>query len=156
MKLDQKFNFLTKVFQNVANPSDQDFLITVLLFEPRISYHALRVTSIKNLFEIKNRENSELQIYVKIADQAHALKEDNDIKFNLTKKEKKYFFDTFTPICDEIFIEKVVPQWADTQLDKQNEVEDTGMYGQKINKWKDSCPFIFMYMASSVEGHKLI
>ena len=110
------------------------------------------IDGVKNLFEIKNRENSELQIYVKIADQAHALKEDNDIKFNLTKKEKKYFFDTFTPICDEIFIEKVVPQWADTQLDKQNDVSDTGMYGQKISQWKDSCPFIFMYLHFNCDG----
>ena len=66
----------------------------------------------KSLYEIKIREKSELQIYVKIADQAHALKGDKDVKFNLSEEEKKYFFDTFTPICDEIFIEKVVPQWA--------------------------------------------
>jgi radical SAM protein with 4Fe4S-binding SPASM domain len=110
------------------------------------------IDGVKSLYEIKTREKSDLQIYVKIADQAHALKGDKDLKFMMTKEEKKFFFETFTPICDEIFVEKVVPQWADTQLDKQNEVEDTGMYGQKINQWKDSCPFIFMYMHFNCDG----
>jgi len=110
------------------------------------------IDGVKSLYEIKTREKSELQIYVKIADQAHSLKGDKDVKFNLSEEEKKYFFNTFTPICDEIFIEKVVPQWADTQLDKQNDVTDTGMYGQKINQWKDSCPFIFMYLHFNCDG----
>jgi radical SAM protein with 4Fe4S-binding SPASM domain len=110
------------------------------------------IDGVKSLYEIKSREKSDLQIYVKIADQAHALKGDKDVKFMMTNEERKFFFDTFTPICDEIFVEKVVPQWADTQLDKQNEVEDTGMYGQKINQWKDSCPFIFMYMHFNCDG----
>ncbi len=110
------------------------------------------IAGVKSLYEIKTREKSELQIYVKIADQAHALKGDKDIKFILSEEERKYFYDTFAPICDEIFIEKIVPQWADTQLDKQNEVSDTGMYGQKINKWKNSCPFIFMYLHFNCDG----
>lgn len=110
------------------------------------------IDGVKSLYEIKTREKSDLQIYVKIADQAHALKGDKDVKFLMTDDERNFFFETFTPICDEIFVEKVVPQWADTQLDKQNEVEDTGMYGQKINKWKDSCPFIFMYMHFNCDG----
>jgi radical SAM protein with 4Fe4S-binding SPASM domain len=110
------------------------------------------IDGVKSLYEIKTREKSDLQIYVKIADQAHALKGDKDLKFMMSKEEKKFFFETFTPICDEIFVEKVVPQWADTQLDKQNDVEDTGMYGQKINQWKDSCPFIFMYMHFNCDG----
>ena len=110
------------------------------------------IDGVKSLYEIKTREKSDLQIYVKIADQAHALKGDKDLKFMMTDEENKFFFETFTPICDEIFVEKVVPQWADTQLDKQNDVEDTGMYGQKINQWKDSCPFIFMYMHFNCDG----
>ena len=43
MKLDQKFNFLTKNSQNVADPPNQDFPNFVLLFEPRMSHPALRV-----------------------------------------------------------------------------------------------------------------
>jgi radical SAM protein with 4Fe4S-binding SPASM domain len=70
----------------------------------------------------------------------------------LTEEEKKYFFDTFGPICDEIFVEKVVPQWAETQLTKQNDVTETGMYGQSISAWKEVCPFIFMYMQFNCDG----
>ena len=50
MELDQKFNFRFKNSKNVASLPDQDFSNTVLLFESRISYPALRVTSNNNLF----------------------------------------------------------------------------------------------------------
>lgn len=110
------------------------------------------IDGVKNLYELKKKHNSDLIIYVKIADQAHALKEGNDEIFKLTDDEKQFFFDTFTPICDEIYVEKVVPQWSETQLDKQNTVEDTGMYGQKISSWKEVCPFIFMYLHFNCDG----
>ena len=45
MELDQKFNFLTKCYKYVADPPDQDFPNFVLLFEPRMSHPALRVTT---------------------------------------------------------------------------------------------------------------
>ncbi len=110
------------------------------------------IDGVKSLYEIKTKANSDLKIYVKIADQAHALKGDGNEIFILSDDEKKYFYDTFTPICDEIFVEKVVPQWAETQLDKQNEVTDKGMYGQSIKQWKEVCPFIFMYMHFNCDG----
>ena len=37
MEQSQKLNFLKKNSKNVADPPDQDFPNTVLLFEPRIS-----------------------------------------------------------------------------------------------------------------------
>jgi len=114
-------------------------------------FHAI-VDGVKNLYETKILLKSDLQIYVKIADQAHALKKDSTEIFILTEDEKKYFYETFGSICDEIFIEKVVPQWADTQLTKQNEVSKTGMYNQSIKEWKDVCPFIFMYMHFNCDG----
>ena len=110
------------------------------------------IDGVRSLYDIKTKANSDLVIYVKIADHTHALKGDKNEIFKLTEEEKKFFFDTFNPICDEIFIEKVVPQWAETQLDKQNEVDETGMYGQSISKWKDVCPFIFMYMHFNNDG----
>jgi len=110
------------------------------------------IDGVKDLFETKTRLKSDLKIYVKIADQAHALKKDSTEIFTLTDDEKKYFFDTFGPICDEIFVEKVVPQWAETQLTKQNEVSETGMYGQSISSWKEVCPFIFMYLHFNCDG----
>jgi radical SAM protein with 4Fe4S-binding SPASM domain len=110
------------------------------------------VDGVADLYNIKKSRGSSLQIYVKIADHAHALKSDSKEVFKLTESEKEYFFETFTPICDEIFVEKVVPQWAETQLDKQNTVADTGMYGQKISEWKNVCPFIFMYLHFNCDG----
>jgi radical SAM protein with 4Fe4S-binding SPASM domain len=110
------------------------------------------IDGVKSLYEIKNRKNSELKIYVKIADQAHSLNAEDNITFVLSEEEKDYFFKTFGPICDEIFVEKVVPQWAETQLEKQNDVNATGMYGQKIGDWKEVCPFVFMYMHFNCDG----
>ena len=110
------------------------------------------IDGVRNLYEIKTELGSDLKIYVKIADQAHALKKDSTEIFILTDDEKNYFYETFGPICDEIFVEKVVPQWAETQLSKQNEVEETGMYGQAIGSWKEVCPFIFMYLQFNCDG----
>ena len=52
MEQNQKLTFRSENSQNVASPPDQDFPDTVLLFEPRISYPALRVTKSKKLFKI--------------------------------------------------------------------------------------------------------
>ena len=139
---------LQRINISLEGLSDQRYLEVAGV---RQDFNAI-IEGVRSLYEIKERERSDLKIYVKIADQAHALKGSNDIKFTLSDEEKKYFYDTFTPICDEIFVEKVVPQWAETQLDKQNEVGETGMYGQKIKAWKDSCPFIFMYMHFNCDG----
>ena len=48
MERDQKFNFLTKNFKNVASLPDQDFPDTVLLFECGCEHPALRVTKNMN------------------------------------------------------------------------------------------------------------
>ena len=50
MEQNEKLTFLSKNPKNVASPPDQDFPDTVLLFEPRISNPALRVTLTKKLF----------------------------------------------------------------------------------------------------------
>lgn len=110
------------------------------------------VEGVRDLYARKVARGSDLQIYVKIADQAHALNDDSQEVFVLSEAERKYFFDTFANHCDEIFIEKVVPQWSETQLEKQNYVEDTGMYGQKISKWKEACPFVYMYLHFNCDG----
>jgi radical SAM protein with 4Fe4S-binding SPASM domain len=106
------------------------------------------IEGVRHLYGVKKQ----LQIYVKIADQTHALKKDSTELFVLTEAERKHFHDTFSGICDEIFIEKVVPQWAETQYEKQNNVADTGMYGQKIKKYKGICPFTFMYLHFNCDG----
>lgn len=110
------------------------------------------VDGVRDLYSKKRSKNSPLRIYVKIADHAHALKGSEQRKFVLSESERKYFFDTFSNHCDEIYIEKVVPQWSETQLDKQNTVDETGMYDQKITGWKEACPFVFMYMHFNCDG----
>jgi radical SAM protein with 4Fe4S-binding SPASM domain len=110
------------------------------------------IDGVADLYYQKEKAKSDLKIYVKIADQAHALKKDSKEIFLLSEEERTYFLNTFSPICDEIYIEKVVPQWAETQLDKQNDVSATGMYDQKIDEWKEVCPFIFMYMHFNCDG----
>ena len=110
------------------------------------------VDGVRDLYYKKMNANSDLIIYVKVADQTHALKGDTKEMFYLTEVEKKFFYDTFSPICDEIFIEKIVPQWPETQEEHQNDVTQTGMYGQKIGNWKEVCPFVFMYLHFNCDG----
>ena len=110
------------------------------------------VDGVKDLFKQKEAAKSDLIIYVKVADQTHELKGEKKEMFYLSDLEKKYFYDTFGPHCDEIFIEKIVPQWPETQQEQQNDVEKTGMYGQQIENWKEVCPFVFMYLHFNCDG----
>lgn len=106
------------------------------------------VRNIAHLYTVRKQ----CRVYVKIADQTSALSKNDTSIFILSAKERQHFFDTFGSVCDEIFIEKVVPQWAETQLEKQNRVEETGMYGQKIKQYKEICPFVFMYLHFNWDG----
>lgn len=91
------------------------------------------VANIKNLYE--NRKNCKL--YIKIID------------INLSQEDKNKFFATFGDICDEIFIENVVPQWAEIN---KFDVDTTGMYGQRVDRYKEVCPFPFMYLHFNFDG----
>ena len=110
------------------------------------------VDGVKDLFRRKQEAQSDLIIYVKVADQTHALKGDKKEMFYLSENEQKYFYETFSSHCDEIFIEKIVPQWPETQKESQNTVSKTGMYGQEIQTWKEVCPFVFMYLHFNCDG----
>ena len=106
------------------------------------------IENIAHLFSVRK----DCKIYIKIADQTSPLDNKNNEVFMLSEEEREYFYNTFGDICDEIYIEKIVPQWAETQLEKQNNVEETGMYGQKIKQYKDICPFTFMYLHFNWDG----
>jgi len=110
------------------------------------------VDGVRDLYAKKESAGSDLKIYVKIADQTSALDKGDTRLFILDEKERSLFFDLFSDHCDEIFIEKVVPQWAEVQLEKQNDVNETGMYGQKIKQYKEICPFVFMYLHFNWDG----
>ena len=107
------------------------------------------VANIKDLYKY-SRTKGDLVIYVKVVNNASELK--GKTVFSMTEEEKNYFYKTFGDIADEIYIEKIVPQWAETQEDKQNAVDYTGMYDQKTVKYKKVCPFIFMYLHINHDG----
>ena len=107
------------------------------------------LANIKDLYDY-SRKNGDLVIYVKVVNNASEL--NGKTVFSLSEDEKKYFYKTFGNIADEVYIEKIVPQWAETQEDKQNELEYTGMYDQKTVKYKKVCPFIFMYLHINHDG----
>lgn len=113
----------------------------------RVNFNDL-VENVRHLYGIRKQ----LRMYVKIADQTHALSKDSTETFVLSEAERKFFYDTFSSIADEVYIEKVVPQWAETQYEKQNKVAETGMYDQKIKKYKANCPFTFMYLHFNCDG----
>ncbi len=107
------------------------------------------VAGVRHLHSIRGND---LIIYVKIADQTRPLDEESTDSFVLDSEERSLFFSTYGDICDEIFIEKIVPQWAEVQVNKQNELAATGMYDQKIQRQKDVCPFTFMYLHFNCDG----
>jgi MoaA/NifB/PqqE/SkfB family radical SAM enzyme len=91
------------------------------------------VANIKNLYDVRKN----CKIYIKIV----------DIKLNQEDKDK--FYGIFGDICDEMFIENVVPQWNEIN---KFDVDTTGMYGQKVDRYKEVCPFPFMYLHFNFDG----
>jgi radical SAM protein with 4Fe4S-binding SPASM domain len=91
------------------------------------------IENIQNLYD--NRKD--LKIYIKIVD------------VGFSEDDKKRFYGLYGNICDEIFIEHVVPQWSHTNKFALDEV---GMYGQRITKYKHVCPFVFMYLHFNHDG----
>jgi len=104
---------------------------------------------IANIRDLYNRKTTDLSLYIKVVDHAVVKSEPGRPTIDLTESEKKYFFDIFGQISDEMSIENVVPQWAETD---QNDLTDTGMYGQKIDQLKEVCPFPFMYLHVNSDG----
>jgi MoaA/NifB/PqqE/SkfB family radical SAM enzyme len=91
------------------------------------------VENIKNLYKLRKN----CKIYIKIVD------------IHLGQLEKRIFYETFGDCCDEIFVENVVPQWAEIN---KFDVDTTGMYGQKVDRYKEVCPFPFMYLHFNFNG----
>jgi MoaA/NifB/PqqE/SkfB family radical SAM enzyme len=106
------------------------------------------IANIAHLYRVRGH----CRIYIKIADRTSPLDPEDNRTFVLSDKERQSFFDTFGDKCDEIYVEKVVPQWAETQLDKQNTLDATGMYDQQIKSYKEICPFVFMYLHFNWDG----
>ena len=77
------------------------------------------------------------------------IRRDCKIYIKTITQQKRKFYNMFGNICDEIYVENVVPQWTDAN---KFPLGSTGMYGQKIKDWKEVCPFPFMYMHYNWDG----
>lgn len=64
-------------------------------------------------------------------------------------QDKNKFYSMFGDICDEIYVENIVPQWAETE---SIPLGVKGMYHQDIKQYKQVCPFIFMYLHYNWDG----
>jgi sulfatase maturation enzyme AslB (radical SAM superfamily) len=93
------------------------------------------VENIRDLYENKG----DCFIYIKLIDLG-----------DLTDTDKENFYNTFSSICDEIYIENAAPIWKDTKANK-NISNTFGAYGQKLN-YKYVCPFIFTRMIVNSDG----
>jgi MoaA/NifB/PqqE/SkfB family radical SAM enzyme len=90
---------------------------------------------IKNIEHLYHNKKN-LKIYIKIVDSG------------LSEKEKKDFFTTFGNICDEIFIENIIPNWPG----QENIIgSKKGMYGQETSGVR-VCPSIFSHVLINHTG----
>ncbi|MBI9113155.1 radical SAM/SPASM domain-containing protein [Maridesulfovibrio ferrireducens] len=69
----------------------------------------------------------------------------------LTKETEKKFYDTFSPIADKIYVERIVPVWPEFDAGHNSKNGEVGLFGQPLNKI-DVCPFIFYSMAINSNG----
>jgi sulfatase maturation enzyme AslB (radical SAM superfamily) len=99
------------------------------------------VDQIGYLYTQRNAKNSPMNIYVKIA----------DISLD-TEQAKKYFYDTFEHICDNIFTEHIVAAWNGVEYDGISPECQTGIFFQAVNNAKKVCTFIFTRMLVASDG----
>lgn len=72
----------------------------------------------------------------------------------LTEKEKNEFYKIFGDICDNIFIENIVPAWGNFDFDKKelNVDENLSLYGNIMKDKVVVCPQIFYSIAINANG----
>jgi radical SAM protein with 4Fe4S-binding SPASM domain len=90
------------------------------------------IKNIKHLYLLMLLNRGSCKIYIKTITQ-----------------DKEKFYNMFGDICDEIFVENIVPQWSGIG---NPELPKVGMYGQPIKQWKEVCPFPFMYLHYNWDG----
>jgi len=99
------------------------------------------VEQIKYLYVQKKAANSPLNVYVKIADIALD-----------TEEQKEYFYETFKPICDNIFAEHIVAAWNGVNYNDIIAQANNGTFFQEVNNDKRVCTFIFTRMVIASDG----
>lgn len=68
-----------------------------------------------------------------------------------TEEEKKTFFETFSDICDSIFLEHLAAVWPRLENDIMEIQSEQGFRGEAIRERK-VCPFPFIMMAVNADG----
>lgn len=108
--------------------------------------------SIEGLDSKQYKEMTGSKIYMGrfIRDIRHLYKNRGKCKIYIKtiNQDKERFYNMFGDICDEIFVENIVPQWSGIG----GEFPKIGMYGQPIKQWKEVCPFPFMYLHYNWDG----
>jgi radical SAM protein with 4Fe4S-binding SPASM domain len=72
----------------------------------------------------------------------------------LTPEEKQSFLDTFSALCDQIFIEELAPIWPSFDVEKRANVSvniNQGQYGNELVA-KNVCSVIFYALAINSDG----
>jgi radical SAM protein with 4Fe4S-binding SPASM domain len=68
-----------------------------------------------------------------------------------TDTDREKFFEVFSSLCDEIFIEKIYPIWPGFKLPFEYQENKEGQYGQLVSE-KKVCPQIFTVLAIKCDG----
>ena len=74
---------------------------------------------------------------------------------SLDKNQKEIFFNTFSPIADQIFLEHLVPYWNDA-LDFEWPEANKTMLDEKVHYNAEVCPFPFYKMRITSDGKALL
>jgi MoaA/NifB/PqqE/SkfB family radical SAM enzyme len=74
---------------------------------------------------------------------------------SLSEEQQGIFLETFSPITDQIFLERLVPYWNDA-LDVKLPEGDRTMLNEKVHHDSEVCPFPFYKMRITSDGKALL
>ena len=102
---------------------------------------------VNNIRDLYNRKDDSLSMYIKVVDHA------------IVKSEQETYYrsgwvkSSTSTIYSVTFLTKCQLECCPSMgCDKQNDLTEHGMYGQKINELKKVCPFPFMYLHINSDG----
>ncbi len=72
----------------------------------------------------------------------------------LDEDQKRVFLETFSPICDQIFLEHLVPYWPSHDIEWPD-VQHT-MLGDEVFESSEVCPFVFYKMRITSDGKAIL
>jgi len=119
-----------------------------------ISIEALSADGYKN---IAGADNFDFDSFVENIRYFFSMKENCRLTIKIadlsikTDADKELFFETFSPLCDEIFIENIFPIWPGFELPFSCQTNKKGQYGQSITE-KNVCPQIFTNLSVKCNG----